>query len=150
MRKLTEVEEATALMNEAVEWSVMRWLKEKKRVRKIADRANDALDQSMKQTKARWSQDLLAAYAESARQGDAKDTGTANGELRAFAKEMKRADDCAYRARMDAEDTFDEAERQLSTRLAREGCRKAIHSWDLHEKAIRKAETAVGSRQFAS
>lgn len=150
MRKLTEVEEATALMNEAVEWSVMRWLKEKKRVRKIADRANDALDQSMEQTKARWSQDLLAAYAELAGPEIAKDARTADGGLRAFAKEMKRAAEDAYRARMDAEDTFDEAESQLSTRLAREGCRKAIYSWDLHEKAIRKAETAIGSRQFAS
>jgi len=44
---------------------------------------------------------------------------------------------------MDAEATFDEAEKQLSTRLAREGCRKAIESWDLHEKAIRKAEALI-------
>jgi hypothetical protein len=41
---------------------------------------------------------------------------------------------------MDAEHTFDEAERLLSTSLAREGCQKAIRSWDLHEKAIRRAE----------
>jgi hypothetical protein len=49
----------------------------------------------------------------------------------------------AYQARMDAETTFDLAEKQLSTSLAREGCRKAIHSWELHEKAIRKAETLI-------
>ncbi|MGZ4819106.1 MAG: hypothetical protein ACXVZJ_10800, partial [Terriglobales bacterium] len=59
------------------------------------------------------------------------------------AKAVKKADDAAHRARMDAEDTFDEAERQLSTRLAREGCRKAIASWELHEEAIRKAEAAL-------
>jgi hypothetical protein len=46
---------------------------------------------------------------------------------------------------MDAEDTFDEAEKKLSTRLAREGCRKAIDSWDLHEQAIRKSEAAIGA-----
>jgi hypothetical protein len=56
---------------------------------------------------------------------------------------MKEADDLAYRARMDAEKTFDDAEKQLSTSLAREGCRKAIESWDLHEKAIRKAEAMI-------
>jgi hypothetical protein len=44
---------------------------------------------------------------------------------------------------MEAEKAFDDAERQLSTSLAREGCRKAIHSWDLHEKAIRKAEVLI-------
>jgi hypothetical protein len=60
-------------------------------------------------------------------------------------KKVKEADDEAYRARMDAEETFDEAERQLSTSLAREGCRKAIHGWELHEKAIRKAEAAIHS-----
>jgi ribosomal protein S21 len=48
-------------------------------------------------------------------------------------------DDEAYRARVKAEETFDNAERQLSTSLAREGCRQAIQSWDLYEKAIRKA-----------
>jgi hypothetical protein len=47
---------------------------------------------------------------------------------------------------MDAEETFDEAERQLSTSLAREGCRKAIQSWELHEKAIRRAEALVPSQ----
>ncbi len=40
MRQLREVEEAKAVMREGMEWSVIRWLKEKKRVRKIADRAN--------------------------------------------------------------------------------------------------------------
>ena len=29
--------------------------------------------------------------------------------------------------------------------LAREGCRKAIHSWDLHEKAIRRAEDLLST-----
>jgi len=53
---------------------------------------------------------------------------------------VKEADDQAHHARMDAERTFDEAERRLSTSMAREGCKKAIHSWDLHEKAIRRAE----------
>ncbi len=39
--------------------------------------------------------------------------------------------------------TFDEAEKQLSTSLAREGCRKAIQSWDLHEAAIHKAKAVI-------
>jgi hypothetical protein len=43
MRKRSQVEEATALMNEAKEWGVWRWLWEKGRVRATADRANDAL-----------------------------------------------------------------------------------------------------------
>jgi hypothetical protein len=47
---------------------------------------------------------------------------------------------------MDAESTFDEAEKQLSTALAREGCRKAIHSWELFEKAIHLSEGAAAVR----
>jgi len=64
-------------------------------------------------------------------------------ETKLVAKKIKEADDAAYRARMDAEKSFDDAEKQLSTSLAREGCRKAIHGWELHEKAIRMAEAAI-------
>ena len=64
----------------------------------------------------------------------------------AIAKKLKESDDEAYRARMDAEETFDKAEKQLSTSLAREGCRKAIHSWDLHEKAIGKAQAVISQK----
>jgi hypothetical protein len=41
---------------------------------------------------------------------------------------------------MDAEQTFEDAERQMSAGLARQGAVKAIECWDLREKAIRKAE----------
>jgi hypothetical protein len=147
MRKLPEVEEAKALMNEAVSWSVMKWLREKKRVRQVADRANAALDELDRAIKARWNAEFRAAYDELSAQADTRERRSqpspkrsgADG-VRYFARQVKEADDEAYRARMDAEKTFDEAERQLSTALAREGCHKAILSWDLHEKAIRRAE----------
>jgi cytochrome c556 len=142
MRKLTEVEEAKALMAEAVEWSVMRWLKEKKRVRKTADRANHALEQLSKETKQLWSEELRAAYSLLAQ--NAKQPGA---EIPSAVKQVKRADDESWRAHLDAEKTFDEAERQLSTSMAREGCRKAIYSWELHEKAIRMAERLIPSQQ---
>jgi hypothetical protein len=48
MRKLAEVDEAKALMTEGLNWSVMKWLREKKRVRRTADKANDALWQCKK------------------------------------------------------------------------------------------------------
>jgi hypothetical protein len=145
VQKLPEVEEAKALMAEALEWSVMKWLKEKKRVRKTADRANDALDQLSKETKQLWPDELRAAYG-----GLAQNTSRGNqpdSEILNAVKQSKRADDEAFRARMDAESTFDEAERQLSTSMAREGCRKAIYSWELHEKAIRIAERLIPSQQ---
>ncbi len=133
MQKLKEVDEARAVMTEAVDWSVVHWLREKTRVRKLADRANETLDRACEQAKAGWSEELRAAYRD----------GTGDDGLRRAASQVKRADTDAHRARMEAEATFDEAEKQLSTRLAREGCRKAIHSWDLYEKAIRKAETIM-------
>jgi len=152
MNRLPEVETAKALMTEAVAWSVMKWLNEKKRVRKTADLANAALDRLDETVKARWTDGLRAAYEElgsqatggSATQSQRKQPPRAiNPETQLIAKKVKGADDEAHRARMDAEKTFDEAERQLSTSLAREGCRKAIHGWELHEKAIRQAEAAI-------
>ena len=154
MRKLDEVEQAKALMLEAVDWSVMKWLREKKRVRKVADQANNALWAMQKEVKASWSDDLKLAYDELGAVGNgnnsrALNVGKAHGsttaeQVRLLAKRVKQADEEADRAHMDAEATFDRAEKILSTSMAREGCRKAITSWDLYEKAIRAAE--AGSR----
>jgi len=150
-QKLPEVENAKALMTEAMSWSVVRWLREKKRVRKTADQANAALDRLNQSVKDSWGDEVKIAYQDLLAPADAatderhrrpgKPASGTDSQVTLFAKKVKAADDEAYRARMDAENTFDEAERLLSTRLAREGCKKAIHSWDLHEKAIRKAQT---------
>ncbi len=153
MRKLPEVEEATALMMEAVDWSIFKWLFEKRRVRETADRANAALDKLNQAVKARWSSEMKAAYkqltakaggARPRRQGEPA-SEVIDPQVRLLAQKVKEADDAAYEARMDAEETFDEAERQLNSDLARQGCQKAIRSWELHEKAIRRAEAAHGS-----
>lgn len=156
MRKNAEVEQARNLMTEATDWSVMKWLVEKKRVRRTADRANATLDQLNEAVKATWSEELKDAYQELRTQGarpsqarsqlQAKPPSPAtHPDIRLLVKGVKEADDEAYKARMEAERTFDEAEQQLSTSLAREGCRKAIHSWDLHEKAIRQAEDLLAT-----
>jgi hypothetical protein len=155
MKTPAEVNEAKALMTEAVDWSVMKWLKEKKRVRKIADKANDALWAMQKEVKSRWGDDLKAAYDDLAkqerehahRQREAPPrVGQPRSSEFALARKVKEADDEAYRAHMDAEATFDKAEKILSTSMAREGCRKAIHSWELYEKAIVVAEAGIQSK----
>ena len=149
MEKISEVEAAKTLMTEAVSWSVMKWLREKKRVRKTADQANAALDQLNQAVKDRWHDSVRVAYASLVAQGPGSSTVASqptpaiDPQSRLSAKKVKEADDAAYRARMDAEETFDKAEKQLSTSLAREGCRKAIQSWELHEKAIRRAEALL-------
>jgi hypothetical protein len=148
MRKLTEVEDAKVLMTEATNWSVVKWLSEKKRVRKTADLANACLDRLDQEIKARWSDELKAAYGELGGKGDGvrpqKKSQGVDPQLKLLASKLKESDDEAYRVRMDAERIFDEAEKKLSTRLAREGCQKAIDSWHLHEQAIRKSEAAIG------
>jgi hypothetical protein len=151
MRKLAEVEASTAVMIEAIDWSVMKWLREKKRVRRMADEANAALDVLEKEVKAGWSAKLTAAY-DSLTAGDKKNGksgATHDPELLALAKKITEADDLSYTAHWDAEDTFAEADRKLSTSLAREGCKKAIYSWEVHEAAIRKAEHAVQAMKAA-
>jgi hypothetical protein len=147
MRKLPEVEEAKALMTEAMDWSVFTWLFQKRRVRETADRANAALDAVNLAVKERWPAETKTAYrhlsSESRRKGNGADAAHVDAQTKALIEQVKAADDAAHRARITAEDTFDEAERQLNTNLAREGCRQAIHSWELHEKATRKAEAGL-------
>ena len=105
----------------------LKWLREKKRVRKAADKANDALDLLEKEVKASWSPQLSRAYellsksmpvAEEARKGNNGVTAIP-AELQQLAQAVKAADERAYQAHLDAEETFDKAERILSTSMAR-------------------------------
>ena len=134
MRKLAPVEEAKALMTVAQDWSVWRWLMEKRRVRKAADRATEALGELERKVKAGWSEELRKA----ATNGRLR---SLDPQLRSALQVLKQAEETAEAARLDAEATFDEAERRLSATMAREGAQKAITSWELREKAIRKAES---------
>ena len=153
MKKLHEVETAKALMTEAVEWSVFKWLWEKSKVREVADNANAALDSLNRKTKKQWDEELREAYRQlaveagngKARRNHHNGDARIDPEIVRLVQHVREIDMKAQSARADAEETFDEAERQLNTSLAREGCRKAIHSWTLHEKAIRAAEALIGS-----
>ncbi|HXZ12150.1 MAG TPA: hypothetical protein VEG64_07135 [Candidatus Sulfotelmatobacter sp.] len=149
MRKLIEVQEATELMNEALDWSLFTWLFQKSRVRETADCAKAALDHAERAVKARWSGEAKAAYQNLTgkranpsrkRQTDSKPAKTVDAEVLVLIEQVVDADTVAERARIDAEDTFDEADRLSDVPMAREGCRIAIRSWSLREKAIRKAE----------
>ncbi len=147
MQKLPEVETAKTLMLEAMSWSVMKWLREKKRVRQTADRANAVLDELSRTLRTHWPEELRTAYdaldANDDPQSGKRSKQASSAQASLLAKKIKAADDEAFKARMEAEKTFDDAEKQLSTSMAREGCRKAIHGWELHEKAIRQTESAV-------
>jgi len=154
MRKLEAVEDARAIMTQGKEWGVFKWLMEKRKVRGIADRATAALNEAEDKVKATWSDDLKRAYNFLATQnGDAgKSKKTAKGEAKAFdpevlaiAQKVLDADEETERQRLEAEDTFAEGERRMSTDMAREGAGLALATYDLHEKAIRKAETAARS-----
>ena len=139
MHKLPEVEEAKRLMAEAKGWSVWRWLTEKRRVRTAADAATAALDKAENKVKAGWPDDLRKFY----RQLGARVVRDGADPLHHAVAQVKKADDAAYEARMDAEATFDEAERRLSADMAREGAQKAIDAYLLHERAIRQAESVT-------
>jgi hypothetical protein len=138
MKKLIEVEQARALMTEAIDWSVMKWLTEKKRVRKVADKANEILDAVEKEFHDSWSDDFKAAYEKS---------GIGSPEIQKLAKRIREKHEAALRLRADAEETFDRAEKRLSTAIAREGCDKAIQGWKVHLEAIAEAEAAAPIRR---
>jgi hypothetical protein len=142
-------------MTEAMDWSLFTWLFQKSRVRETADRANAALDRLNRAVKARWSPEVKAAYKvlttkAGPRRSDDPAPETIDPEISLFVKKVKQADEAARRARTDAQDTFDQAESELNTALAREGCQKAIHQWELDERAIRRAEAAPDSTKAAS
>ena len=137
-------------MTEAMEWSVFTWLFRKRTVREVADAANAALDKLNKTTKSHWSNEIKAAYKAQEKNTKADSHSPVNPEIQQFVQKVKRADDAARRARQEAEDAFAEAERQLNTDLAREGCRIALHQWDLDLKAIRCAEAIPDSTKIAS
>jgi hypothetical protein len=158
MRKLVQVEDAKSLLEVAKDWGVWKWLTEKKRVRQTADTAWEAFDQLEQEVKGSWSADLQKAYAELVAEGALeeggapakrkfekarKDAADVDPKIKATAQKLKEADDEAYRVRMEAEDMFDEAEKRLSTSMAREASQVAIDAYNLREKAVRKAETAA-------
>lgn len=130
-------------MIEAMNWSVMKWLREKKRVRAVADEANDAIDRFNQEIKLKWPDVLRSEYQSLTIEAALSSRSSGNNPM---LRKVKEADAEVARARTDAEETFDQAERQLSTRLAREGCRKAILSWELHEKANAAAEAVIHSK----
>lgn len=152
MRKISVVEEAKALMREGIDWGVWKWLAEKKRVRAAADKANETLDEVENGIKETWDDRLKDVYnvlveqASSGKKPRSRQHDAAEQiDPRVFeaVKAVFDADDIAEHAHQNAEDIFDEAERKLSTSMAKEGARKAIESWELREAAIRKAEVAA-------
>jgi hypothetical protein len=148
VKKLAEVEEARALMVDAMSWSVMKWLRDKKKVRKTADKANNALWAMQKEVRATWPAEHQAAYEDlaGAKSARGRSNGAIDPEALSFVKRVKDADDEAWRAHIDAEETFAKAEKILSTSMARDGCRVTLKSWDLFEKAIEKAEAGAHSK----
>ena len=153
MKKLQAVEDAREVMTLGLDWGVFKWLFEKPRVRKIADRATEALNSAEDKVKATWSDDLKRAYnllaTDDGESGNgkkaAKGKNAANGidpDLLSIAKAVYDLDVETETMRLDAEDTFAEGEKKLSVAMARDGARKALATYDLHESAIRKAEAA--------
>lgn len=120
MHKLAAVEEAKSLFAEAREWGMWSWLAEKRRARRTADAAWEALEAHENKVKARWSPEVRAAF-------DAD-------------KELHAAKRKAHKAHMDAEAQFDEADRRMSASMACEGAQMAIDAWEMREAFIRRLE----------
>jgi len=144
MKKIPEVIEAKALMTEAQEWGIWRWLTEKRKVRLTADNCNDALAQAEKNVIASWPEEMQTAYEVLVAEAEGKKSRKkVDPELLQSVRKIKEALDDAERVRLDAEDIFDRADRALSTSMAKQGTFRAIEAWEMREKAIRRAESAA-------
>lgn len=155
MDKLKAVEDAKALMEQGKEWSIVKWLAEKRHARRVADEGTAALDRAEREVKSTWSEALRNAYASLTPPSLEDDPFAAAEweftkqqaeglpeEIVEIARRVKEADDISTQARLRAEKTFDEAERKLSARLSRLGAEQAIEAYELRYKAIEAAEAA--------
>jgi hypothetical protein len=121
MHKLPAVEEAKQLFEQAKEWGLWHWLTDKRRVRRTADAAWEALEACEKKVKDAWTAETKQAFRED--------------------KALHAADRKAHKAHMDAEAHFDEADRRMSSAMACEGAQMAIDAWEMREKFIRRLES---------
>jgi hypothetical protein len=142
MHKLAPVEEAKTLFHQAKDWSVWRWLIEKKKARTAADAAWEALEVCEEKVKGGWAEEWRQAYRDLSSNGRPKPRRPVvlDAELQAALKRLAEADEEARQARDAAEAQFDEADRRMSSAMACEGAQMALDAWDLREKFIRKAE----------
>jgi hypothetical protein len=142
MHKLAPIEDAKTLFHEAKDWSVWRWLTEKKRARATADAAWEALEACEERVKAGWAEEWQQAHRELSSNGRPKPRRHSglDPELKAALERLHQADEEARQAHEAAEAQFDEADRRMSAGMAREGAQMAIDAWELREKFIRKAE----------
>ena len=136
MHKLVPVDDAKTLFNEAKDWSVWRWLIEKKRARTTADAAWEALEACEEKVKAGWSEDWQQAYGHP----KSKRYAALDPEVKAALERLHNDDGEARQARDAAEAQFDEADRRMSSSMACEGAQMALDAWEMREKVIRKAE----------
>ena len=120
MRKLPPVEEAKQLFEQGKAWGMWRWLAEKRRARRTADAAWEALADCENRVKDKWSAETAAAFRSD--------------------KALQSAHRKAHQAHMAAEAQFDEADRRMSTELARRGAQMALDAWEMRENFIRKLE----------
>jgi hypothetical protein len=155
MQKIDSVEEAKALLASAMDWSILRWLAEKRRVRGVADRGTAALDAEERRIKSTWPEELTNAYAALCPSSDDDPYAAAEHEfilqqardipedIRAAARRVREADEIATSARLAAEQMFDDAERRMSAAMARRGAELAIDAYEVRYVALAEAEAAV-------
>jgi maltose-binding protein MalE len=136
MHKLVPVEEAKTLFNEAKDWSVWRWLIEKKRARTTADAAWEALEACDEKVRAGWNEEWRQAYGHP----KSRRYAALDDEVKAALERLYEDDEEAKQAHDAAEAQFDEADRRMSSSMACEGAQMAIDAWEMREKVIRKAE----------
>jgi hypothetical protein len=136
MHKLAPVEEAKTLFNDAKDWSVWRWLLEKKRARTTADAAWEALEACEAKVRAGWTEEWRQAYGHP----KSRRFAALDSEVQAALERLHADDEESKQARDAAEAQFDEADRRMSTSMACVGAQMAIDAWEMREKVIRKAE----------
>ena len=142
MHKLAAVEDAKSLFNEAKNWSLWRWLFEKRRARTTADAAWAALEACEEKVKSGWAEEWQQAYLDLSTNGRRKSRRHAglDPELKAALESLHEADEIGPSGPRRGGSPVRRGRPPPEHRMACEGAQMALDAWELREKFIRKAE----------
>jgi hypothetical protein len=142
---LHAVIEAKRLLDETQQWWPWSWASDlnKIKLRSAIETATRALELEVEKAKNSWSREMQRAYRElTIPESRRVSTRNINPEVKRTARKLKDAEDELNQATLQAQKTFDEAERELNPSKAREGALQTAKAIAQHEFVLSIANAA--------
>jgi chromosome segregation ATPase len=149
---LRAVIEAKRLLEETKQWWPWSWAADlnKIKLRSAIETATKALEREVEKAKNSWSREMQRAYRElTVAESRRASTSNIDPEIKRAARKLKDAEDELNLATVQAQKTFDEAERELNPSKAREGALQTAKAIEKHETVLSIANAARNPRQYS-